>query len=101
MLSSRRAVVLTGCLCLLACSSRDAVDDSGRIATSEEEALNTTPRLSDFSIYAQRSVVLGAYDSVSGGDIGVRLVAPSAFGSQATVGQHSAIASSRSLLAPP
>ncbi len=63
-------------------------------------ALNATPTLPNFVVYAERSVTLGTGDTVNEGDVGVRLVAPSSFGTQLVIGNQVGVDAQNNLLAP-
>ncbi len=63
-----RLLVLTGVLALASCSDRESV-------RSRTVALNNTPQIGDFAVYARNSLVLRPAASVSAGDIGVKDVA--------------------------
>jgi hypothetical protein len=67
---------------------------------SSSSALNTSPKISDFALYAQRSVTLGASDQINGGDVGVSTAASPSFGTQLRVGSSATVQMSHSLLAP-
>ncbi len=56
--------------------------------------------LNGFAIYAQRSVTLGSSDHITGGDVGVTSVAPSAFGPQLVVGSSTTVQTNHNLVAP-
>jgi Pro-kumamolisin, activation domain/Subtilase family len=62
--------------------------------------LNSSPSLGDFVLYAERSVSVGAFDDVDGGDIGVVATAQPGFGIQLVVGDHTNVDPSRDLLSP-
>jgi kumamolisin len=70
-----------------------------RVAKTSAD-LNSSPHVSDFVLYAERSITLGASDNVSGGDVGVRLPAPSSFGTQLSVGSLTLVAGNHNLLSP-
>ncbi len=91
------APVLIVAASAIACGSHDSSENTG---SSTSEALNTSPTLPNFVLYAQRSLAIGSHDSVSGGDLGVRLPTTSTFGPQLTVSDHVAIASNHNLLSP-
>ena len=63
-------------------------------------ALNTSPTISNFVLYAERSLKLGSRDEIVGGDVGVRTAAPPAFGPQLTIGEFSSVERCHTLLAP-
>jgi hypothetical protein len=67
---------------------------------ASSEALNSAPKISDFAIFAQRSVSLGSSDSVTGGDVGVSAKAASSFGVQLKVAASATVQTSHNLLAP-
>ena len=58
------------------------------------------PKISQFVLYAERSISLGDHDTVFRGDIGVRSIAQSDFGTQLKVGNDSIIERSHILLSP-
>lgn len=65
-----------------------------------EDALNTSPEIGDFVLYAERSISLGRNDVITAGDIGVRTVTVPGFGTQLRVGDYSNVERIRNLLAP-
>ncbi len=67
---------------------------------SSAEALNSSPTIANFVLYAERSVTVGSHDSVAGGDVGVRATVASSFGPQLAIGDHATVDSARNLLAP-
>lgn len=56
--------------------------------------------LNVFALYAQRSVTLGSSDHINGGDVGVAVPAPSAFGPQLVVGSSVSVQTNHNLVAP-
>ncbi len=62
--------------------------------------LDTSPTITDFVLYAERSVRLGRDDRVQGGDVGVAAVTAPGFGPQLIVGEHSFVDPEEDLLAP-
>lgn len=76
-------------------ASRDPLDPVGSVRA----ALNTTPHIGDFVLYGERSVKLGAHDTVTGGDLGVRTSSPS-FGTQAVIGGSSSVQTTHNVIAP-
>jgi alpha-tubulin suppressor-like RCC1 family protein len=82
-----------------ACSGGPPTATGDRVG-STTEALNTSPKIGNFVVYAQRSVKLGASTRTSGGDVGVRAVATSGFGAQLIVGASSSLDAAHNLLAP-
>lgn len=89
------AIGLSACL-LFSCTSDTSAE---RIATTSA-ALNTSPTIRNFVLYAERSVKLGSYDLASGGDVGVAAVTVPSFGDQLVVGDHAQVTATNSLLAP-
>ena len=69
-------------------------------AASTSQALNLAPKLADFVVYAQRSVTLGSYDHVNGGDVGVRYQVVQGNGSQLVVSAFAHVDEAHNLLAP-
>ncbi len=63
-------------------------------------SLDENPTISDFVLYAERSVTLGKGDRIQGGDIGVAALAVQSFGPQLTVGDASFVDPNEDLLAP-
>lgn len=63
-------------------------------------AVNPHPAVSDFVIYATRSVRLGREAWIDGGSVGVALTAPTAFGPQLVVGDEVSIERDVGLFAP-
>ncbi len=53
----------------------------------DEQAINTSPSIGTFVLYAERSVKLGSHDSVSG-SVGVAIGAGASFGAQLTLADH-------------
>lgn len=75
--------------------------DHGDGGTPDAAAyLDTNPTITDFVLYAERSVKLGRDDRVRGGDVGVATLAMQSFGTQLIVGEHSFVDSEQDLLAP-
>jgi hypothetical protein len=77
---------------LASCSS---ADPGGRLEGTEAtgtvtSALTSSPQISTFALYAARSLALGASDTVTGGDVGVRSSA-SFSGAQLTVGGSASV----------
>ena len=95
-----RAVVLgLGAWLLVSCS--DTSNTPTREATDQTSAaLNNSPSIGNFVLYAERSVTLGDQDQVWYGDIGVAATAVSSFGPQLTVGQQVQTSQGNNLLAP-
>ena len=94
-------LAVTGAL-LWSCSS-DTHTPSGlsHEATGKtSQALNTNPTIGNFVLYAERSIKLGAFDQVTGGDVGVAATAVSSFGPQLVVGDHVQVDTANSLLSP-
>ena len=60
----------------------------------------TTPKISHFVLYAERSVSLGDHATAFQGDIGVRSIAEASFGMQLKVGAGSTIEKSYSVFSP-
>jgi kumamolisin len=84
---------------LVSCS--DTSTKPSREATGQTlAALNNSPIIGNFVLYAERSVRLGEQDQVRYGDIGVAAIAVSSFGPQLTVGQQVQISQGNNLLAP-
>jgi hypothetical protein len=84
---------------LLSCATDTgpgAVERTARNAA----ALNTSPSIGDFVLYAERSINLGAFDQVSSGDIGVAATTVPSFGPQLIVGEHVQVDPANNLLAP-
>ena len=73
-----------------------AVDRVGKTSAD----INSSPHVSDFILYAERSITLGVGDNIEGGDVGVRLPAPSSFGTQLSVGSLSLVTNSHNLISP-
>jgi hypothetical protein len=69
-------------------------------ATSAAAALNSSPTLGSFVLYAERSIKVGAFDHVSGGDVGVAATAVSSFGDQVIVGDHAQVDAAQNILSP-
>jgi hypothetical protein len=90
-------VLATTLVGAIACSGggEQQIDKTGTVST----ALNTAPKIADFVLYAERSVILGSSNQVSGGDIGVRDPAPASFGPQVKVGSLSTVQFSNNILA--
>jgi hypothetical protein len=63
-------------------------------------AINNSPAINTFVLYAERSVHLGVGDHSLGGDIGVTAPAVSSFGTQLTVGNFDGLDPLRNLYAP-
>lgn len=87
---------------VIGCSGTDgagAGESSARVGQSRS-ALNAAPKLGDFVFYAERSVVIGSSDRVSGGDVGVRSTAPTSFGPQVVLGTGSTVDSNHDILSP-
>ncbi len=70
---------------LLSCTSDTR---PGELTARTSAALNTSPTIGNFALYAARSINIGSFDQVSGGDIGVALPTVSTFGPQLVVGAH-------------
>jgi hypothetical protein len=84
---------------LVSCS--DTSTKPSREATGQTSAaLNNSPIIGNFVLYAERSVTLGEQDQVRYGDIGVAAMAVSSFGPQLTVGQQVQTSQGNNLLAP-
>ena len=49
------------------------------------------PKISDFVLYAERSVYLGEQNKVADGDIGIHAIAVASFGTQLKVGVESSV----------
>lgn len=81
---------------LFSCTSDTS---SERIATNSA-ALNISPTIGNFILYAERSINLGAFDQITGGDIGVATVAVPSFGDQLVVGDHAQVTPASNLLSP-
>jgi len=62
--------------------------------------VTTTPKISDFVLYAERSISLGTHDTVFRGDIGVHSIAESSFGVQLKVGTDSILEKSHTVFSP-
>jgi hypothetical protein len=58
------------------------------------------PTIAQFLLYGERSITLGRDDHANGGDLGVRLRAPAAFGTQLKLGQTVLVDTHRTLFAP-
>ena len=82
---------------LLSCTSDTG---PGERTARTSGALNTSPTIGNFALYAARSVNLGSFDQVSGGDIGIALPTASTFGPQLVVGAHAEVASPSNILSP-
>jgi hypothetical protein len=91
--------VVAGALSASACSADRRADSSERVGTISAQ-LNASPATSNFVLYAQRSLRLGAGDNVTGGDIGVRAQAVSSFGTQLQIGNGSSVQPIHNVLAP-
>jgi hypothetical protein len=59
-----------------------------------------SPKISEFVLYAERSVRMGECDTAFGGDIGVRSTAEQGFGIQLKIGAGSVVQRSQSVLSP-
>jgi hypothetical protein len=85
---------------LASCST----DTTARIAAERtgqtSSALDASPTLGTFALYAERSVNLGSQDQVRGGDIGVAAAAVASFGAQLSVGSQTQVSRANNLLAP-
>jgi hypothetical protein len=75
------------------CTMRDGV---GQAAAP----INAMPKLGDFVLYGQRSVNVGSFTHVDGGDVGVGSVAAMSTGTQLMVGDHALMDAHHNLLAP-
>lgn len=84
---------------LSACGSGPESGETEKIGKTSS-ALNTAPKIGDFAVYAEHSIALGVSDTINSGDIGVRSVAPSSFGSQLKIGNLSTVQSTHNVLAP-
>lgn len=62
--------------------------------------MTTTPMISDFVLYAERSLSLGDHDKVLQGDIGVHSIAESNSGIQLKIGTDSVIESNHHVFSP-
>src|SRR5262245_48491856 len=58
---------------------------------AQSNALNQTPAIGDFVLYAQRSITVGVFAQVIGGDLGVATRAANRFGRQLRVDGHARI----------
>ncbi len=63
-------------------------------------AINNSPTINTFVLYAERSMTLGVGDHSLGGDIGVAATAPSSFGTQLKVGSFDGLDPLHNLFAP-
>lgn len=95
-----RAVGLALVVWLLASCSDTKTQLGSERTTQASAAINNSPTISNFVLYAERSVTLGDQDQVWYGDIGVGAGAVSSFGPQLTVGQQVQTSSSNNLIAP-
>lgn len=90
-------------LCLGGCESGSPEAHVG-IASSDlhggRGAVNPHPGVSDFVIYATRSVRLGRDTRLAGGSVGVALTAPAGFGPQLAVGDDASFEHDVGLFAP-
>ena len=88
-------------LLLVSCSRYTAATLSASERTSHtSSALDSSPTLSTFALYGERSVSLGNQDQVRGGDVGVAAAAVTGFGAQLIVGPQVQISKTNNLLAP-
>lgn len=81
---------------LFSCTS----DTSTERTATTSSALNSSPSIGSFALYAERSVKLASFDMVTGGDVGVAAGTLLSFGDQLVVGDHAQITETNNLLAP-
>jgi len=62
--------------------------DSESSTATRSQALNSSPSIGDFVLYAEQSVKLGSFDHIIAGDVGVAIAAPTGYGPQVTIGDH-------------
>ncbi len=84
-------------LSLVACVSDQG---SSERTASRGAALNANPVLQDFVLYGERSVTVGAFTTISGGDVGARANAAASFGAQIVVAHNATVDPSAALIAP-
>jgi alpha-tubulin suppressor-like RCC1 family protein len=77
------AMVLLGAF--LASCTRDTSPTPSERISHLSAAINASPTIGDFALYAQRSITIGAQDQIFSGDIGVAQLAVASFGSQLIV----------------
>ena len=94
---SKAGITATIALAIVVLPASCATGESDGRATA---ALNPAPRLGDFVLYAQRSVSVGAFTDVDGGDVGVGSVAAPGVTSQLVVGDHAEVEAAHNLIAP-
>jgi hypothetical protein len=90
--------VLAGCL-LVSCGNTTGSGGDARTG-STSQALNTSPVIGNFLLYAERSIKLGVGDIALAGDVGVHAAAPSSFGSQVVVSQLASVDHVHNILGP-
>jgi hypothetical protein len=92
------AIALASAL-LPSCSS-DTRHTAAEALASTSQPLNLSPQIGNFVLYGQRSVTIGAFGQVNGGDVGVATPAISSFGAQLVVGDHAQVDPAHTLLSP-
>lgn len=91
---------IVACASVVLLTASCGTDEPSRKPTGASgAALNSSPTIANFVLYAERSVTLGSHDSVAGGDVGVRATVASSFGPQLTIGEHATVDAARNLLA--
>lgn len=93
---SRGVLAMAAAIGMASCQTHT----SDEVASVKSSALNSSPSMPNFVLYAQRSIQVGSHDSVSGGDLGVRSSTTAAFGSQLVLSDHVAVDTNHNLLAP-
>ncbi len=88
-----------GALVVASCGADQSAGSPPPVGVSVA-ALDTSPQVSDFVLYAERSITLGLDSVVSGGDVGVRTPTVASFGAQLVVGDFVSVAPTLNLLAP-
>lgn len=87
---------------LFSCTSDTSTDShSTKEGTARTaSALNTSPTIGNFVLYAERSINVGSHDQVTGGDVGIAAVAVSSFGDQLTLSDHVQVDPAHNVLSP-
>src|SRR6185295_764242 len=96
----RTSELLTAALAAIACSCGSG-EPAGAPTSQSSQAINSSPALPDFVLYAERSIALGIGSHSLGGDMGVASSAPgSGSAAQLIVGDLSGLDVFHNLIAP-